>query len=385
MTVRLSARLYSKIQPLAAPAANSGPFISFLFSLALLVGYTVFFSPVKAQDSAVDSSGKHKFTNILPDQQTTYVGVSGPEVEVNIGVIDGGDSTSSFRHPPGPHSGIQIKPDSGPLRLRKPDGITTLMRAKQKAPRQKPVARKPAKKTALAKPTATARPIEKPIEKPVSKPAPTPALKVEKEPVEKKVKAVVPATPPAVPEVPVAAIEPPSKAVSPPPPPPPVTPKSTVKRAEPPKIAATKQAPAKRAGPKNILPPKLAPKPAAKTATDQADTKVAKADAELSVSENGQLSIRFDPGSTALTLEATEQLKSLAASLGGNDGRLQLMAYADEKEPGASTARRQSLRRALTTRSFLIKLGIISTRIDVRAMGQPESGFPDRVDIINIP
>ena len=49
----------------------------------------------------------------------------------------------------------------------------------------------------------------------------------------------------------------------------------------------------------------------------------------------------------------------------------------------ASQARRLSLSRALTVRSYLISQGVRSTRIDVRALGARASDGPaDRVDLL---
>jgi outer membrane protein OmpA-like peptidoglycan-associated protein len=61
---------------------------------------------------------------------------------------------------------------------------------------------------------------------------------------------------------------------------------------------------------------------------------------------------------------------------------LQLLAYADGDEANASKARRLSLSRALEVRKYLMELGVRSTRIEVRALGNKvEGGGPaDRVD-----
>lgn len=63
--------------------------------------------------------------------------------------------------------------------------------------------------------------------------------------------------------------------------------------------------------------------------------------------------------------------------------RLQLLGYATGETESASAARRLSLFRALSVRTYLVKHGIRSTRVDVRALGAKESdGMPDRVDIV---
>ena len=61
--------------------------------------------------------------------------------------------------------------------------------------------------------------------------------------------------------------------------------------------------------------------------------------------------------------------------------RLELTAYSSEDS--ASKARRMSLMRALTIRSFLIKRGISSNKLNVKALGNNTGMGPvDRVDII---
>ncbi len=63
--------------------------------------------------------------------------------------------------------------------------------------------------------------------------------------------------------------------------------------------------------------------------------------------------------------------------------RLQVVAYAEGTADQASQARRLSLSRALTVRSYLISQGVRSTRIDVRALGARASDGPaDRVDLL---
>ncbi len=62
--------------------------------------------------------------------------------------------------------------------------------------------------------------------------------------------------------------------------------------------------------------------------------------------------------------------------------RIQLLAYAGGKSLSSSKARRLSLSRALSVRSYLIGKGIRSTRIDVRALGNKTTEEPlNRVDI----
>jgi len=63
---------------------------------------------------------------------------------------------------------------------------------------------------------------------------------------------------------------------------------------------------------------------------------------------------------------------------------LQLLAYADGDDAATSKARRLSLSRALSVRTFLMDQGVRSTRIEVRALGNKIEGDGprDRVDLV---
>jgi len=82
--------------------------------------------------------------------------------------------------------------------------------------------------------------------------------------------------------------------------------------------------------------------------------------------------------------DATAKLDTIAQDLLANqDKRIQVMSYAAGTEDTESKARRKSLARGLAIRSYLMKAGVPSTRIDVRALGNKAEGGPaDRVDII---
>jgi outer membrane protein OmpA-like peptidoglycan-associated protein len=94
--------------------------------------------------------------------------------------------------------------------------------------------------------------------------------------------------------------------------------------------------------------------------------------------------IRFSAGSAKLNSDASARLQDVSASLKKNGAlRIQLLSYAGAKDSSASQTRRLSLSRALEARSYLIKKGIHSTRIDVRALGnQSGNGPTDRIDIL---
>ncbi len=75
--------------------------------------------------------------------------------------------------------------------------------------------------------------------------------------------------------------------------------------------------------------------------------------------------------------------KLVARMSGDSDIRVQLHGYANGDGNSASQARRMSLFRALSVRTYLMKKGVRSTRIDVRALGKKDDGGnPDRVDVI---
>jgi len=98
------------------------------------------------------------------------------------------------------------------------------------------------------------------------------------------------------------------------------------------------------------------------------------------------LRLAFSGGSSRLSSAVETDLMALAKTLKADaDLRLQLKAYAAGTKETVSRARRLSLSRALSVRSFLIKQGVRSTRIDVRALGNKTGGGPaDRVDIFVI-
>jgi len=95
------------------------------------------------------------------------------------------------------------------------------------------------------------------------------------------------------------------------------------------------------------------------------------------------LQVVFGTKVSKLPDNAKPDLLGLAKKLKGKDNlRLQLLAYAGGKDLSPSKARRMSLSRALSVRSFLIESGVRSTRIDVRALGSKTTEDPvNRVDV----
>lgn len=98
----------------------------------------------------------------------------------------------------------------------------------------------------------------------------------------------------------------------------------------------------------------------------------------------GASRILYTGESDDVPAEATANLDSIAQDMLANqDKRIQVLSYAAGTEDTESKARRKSLARGLAIRSYLMKAGVPSTRIDVRALGNKAEGGPaDRVDII---
>ena len=126
--------------------------------------------------------------------------------------------------------------------------------------------------------------------------------------------------------------------------------------------------------------PEAPPAPEAKEAPANQQASLQPADAQ---SESGSLRLAFPADQTKLPAAAKDRLMALAEKMKGQDNmRLQLMAYAGGSSLSSSLARRMSLSRALSVRSFLIENGVRSTRIDVRALGNKTTEEPvNRVDL----
>jgi outer membrane protein OmpA-like peptidoglycan-associated protein len=102
-----------------------------------------------------------------------------------------------------------------------------------------------------------------------------------------------------------------------------------------------------------------------------------------SLSEQVLATVTFDPGSSDLNDEGRAQLERVATAMKSNTSmRVQLQAFAGEDDDSPNASRRLSLSRALVVRSFLIERDIVSTRMQVRALGDKFGDGPaDRVDI----
>ena len=106
------------------------------------------------------------------------------------------------------------------------------------------------------------------------------------------------------------------------------------------------------------------------------------ASAEGSV-DGRKVTVFFDSKSTDIPPGTEPFFKKMVDQVKADKSlRLQLRGYAGSSEGSVSQARRVSLFRALAVRTYLMKRGVRSTRMDIRALGNKvEKGNPDRVDI----
>ena len=247
----------------------------------------------------------------------------------------------------------------------------TTLRAR--APTRKVAPPPPANLTSAPKP----RPRVAPPARPSVAPPPRPKIAARTSP---------PPAPLAAPKAPQSRLSAPRVPIAPPPiaaparaAPAPVAPVSRPVVAPPPR-------PRLAAPPKTALAaPNTPPTAALATPTSQGLQPAALV-GNISIRPDGNLySIPFGPGSTKLPGSATPALSKLAGRMNSDENiRIQLMGFAAGGAGSASQARRSSLFRALAIRTYLMKEGVRSTRMDVRALGQTSAQgvTPDRVDIL---
>ena len=99
--------------------------------------------------------------------------------------------------------------------------------------------------------------------------------------------------------------------------------------------------------------------------------------------DGGKVTVFFAPKSTDIPPGTEPFFKKMVNQVKADKSlRLQLRGYAGSAEGSVSQARRVSLFRALSVRTYLMKRGVRSTRMDIRALGNKvEKGNLDRVDI----
>lgn len=287
-----------------------------------------------------------------------YMDYSHPNVAVDLSVLD----DSGLGGAPqllGPAPGV---PASGKLLIPGRQFPTSMLHV----PMVSGEILKPVKRT-----RTPAAPVSLPKPTPEPAPAPTIAKVPEKAPPPKPAPVVVKAPEqPAAPQKLEAPAQPAEvKADAPPPAPTVPAPASVAKAPAAPKVAAeTPPPPAPPIVNKKTPAKQQAALPPAKKADPQQD---------------GRLRVTFGADQTKLPAAAKQKLLALAESLKGEtNSRLQLLAYAGGESLSSSLARRMSLSRALSIRSFLIAHGVRSTRIDVRALGNKTDEEPlNRVDL----
>ncbi len=145
-----------------------------------------------------------------------------------------------------------------------------------------------------------------------------------------------------------------------------------------------------------LKPPPPPPPPMAETAAKTKKTPAARPGGEPKAREKAELppagtplapgramQIVFKSRASKLPDTAKAGLETLAAKLKGQPAlRLHVMAYAGGESLSSGEARRLSLARARSVRSYLIESGVRSTRIDVRALGNQTAEEPlNRVDV----
>ncbi|MEX2614829.1 MAG: OmpA family protein [Alphaproteobacteria bacterium] len=100
--------------------------------------------------------------------------------------------------------------------------------------------------------------------------------------------------------------------------------------------------------------------------------------------EDGTISIGFEEDVSDLPASATGPLDALIERMNQDSNiRVRLNGYASSTGDSPSQARRISLFRALSVRTYMMKNGIRSTRIDIHALGSKgDQGEQNKVDVI---
>src|SRR5262249_37237896 len=95
--------------------------------------------------------------------------------------------------------------------------------------------------------------------------------------------------------------------------------------------------------------------------------------------------VTFAPNTSDTPDQAKATLDRVITAMKADEQiHVQLVAYASGSPDQASQARRISLQRAISVRSYLMEHGVKSARIDVRALGNRTDvpGPQDRVDVV---
>lgn len=238
----------------------------------------------------------------------------------------------------------------------------TMPKSVAKAPMPAPIPTPMPAPKASPKADAKATPPKPAAPAPVVAKAPPPAPKTVPMPAPKPM--VKKAAPPPAPKPPVVAVAKPAAAPPPAPKPTPIpVPKIAVSAPPPPPAQAVRQV--------------TVPMPT------QPTTQTAATPPVTSLKAGDVLRVPFPDTEAKLPNSEKTMLQTIAARMAADKTlRLQLKAYAGGRDLSASKARRLSLSRALSVRSYLIEKGVRSTRIDVRALGNKTTEPPvNRVDL----
>ncbi len=197
----------------------------------------------------------------------------------------------------------------------------------------------------------------------------------------------------------LVAAPPPPLLVAPPPPPSLVVPPPPLRLAPPPAPTVPEAPVVQPSRPRSGAPaagpePGLVSPPPAPVLTPPADPQVATLPPDsrdttppptppTTLPRPAEIRILYAADATDLPEAAHADLDGLAAWLKANpEVRVQIVGYASETAPSGSEARRRSLFRTLAVRTYLIENGVLSTRMDVRALGPRTEEEPkDRVEV----
>ena len=289
--------------------------------------------------------------------QTSSYQPATDNVQINWNALNGGRSTVSSTVTPAPYTMSVAPMSSDGLLMPGTEIPRSVLHVAPPAGSESVQLRNPASKPQIAAAPKAPSPAPRPAVAEIAKPkSPAPATTAPKQLAEKKAPPPAPAPAPASP---VSAAPPPAPrapeiASAPPPPPMPSAAQPAATTVEKKKAAS--------------VPPPAAPQQASTSTETPAD---------------GPVKVIFNNDDTKLSADGQSALESVLGKLAATDNlRVQLMAYAAGGDLTSSKARRISLSRALSVRSYLIEKGVRSTRIDVRALGDKGEGEPkNRVDV----
>lgn len=356
-------------------------------------------SPATAQTSTMEDGSVVVDLGILRQLLVPPgTGASLPGAGGRVLLMPGTNQPRSQLHVPAPGGGIVLK--APPL---KAESRLTLAQPEPAASPSPPPAPAPPAVPRGESPEVVELPppppeIKPPAKEPVmakAEPEPQPEPQPAPEPTPVVIEEAAPPPPPPVAEETPPPAPPTVVEEAPPPPPetaavpePPAPPTVAEEAPPPPPETAAVPAPtvAEEAPPPPPEPPAVQqaePEPP-QPAEEPAPTEQAALTPPAQALEVGHaMQVVFEDTNAKLPASARAELIALAEQLKAQkDFRLQLQAFASDESLSAGKARRLSLSRALTVRSFLIENGIRSTRIDVRALGNKTTKQPvNRVDV----